>query len=467
MLQGLARKVRARTVAARELVERSLQVIERRDGELNAVVRLRAEEALVEADAVDVAVARGERLGPLAGLPLLVKEAHAVAGWPSSGGSLVFADAPPATRDCLHVARLRAAGAIVVGRTNIPEFCFEGFTANLLFGVTRNPWAPAWSPGGSSGGSAAALAAGMAPLATASDGGGSIRIPASFCGLAGIKPTHGLVARDGAPSWMDFTTDGPLATTIADLRLLLAVEAGPAAGDPAALPAGAADLSPGQSLPRRVVAAPRFADWGPLPVAVADLFADALQALEAELGLSVEPLEPAEVLRSGNIDADWTMTAAVEQAHEFGREWIEANADRFHPAFLGAMRFGLGASLEDYLAARRRRFAYVRELDELLGGDAVLVTPTMTVEGFPADGDLPGEDEPGTPWSAYNTQAQNVTGHPALTVPAGVCPNGVPFGLQITGPRFGDGMVLALGAAWERARPWLRAAPGYEEFDAG
>ena len=464
MLQELAELVRSRTVSARELVERSLARIERHDQALNAVIVTRADQALAEADAADAAAARGERLGPLAGLPLLAKEAHDVEGLPTTQGSLVLADAPPATHDCLHVARLRRAGAIVVGKTNIPEFCFEGFTANLLFGVTRNPWAPDWSPGGSSGGSAAAMAAGYAPIATAGDGGGSIRIPAAFCGLAGIKPTHGMIARDGAPSWMDFTTDGPLATTIEDLRLLLSVEAGPAPGDPAALPAGAVDIAPGQALPRRVYAAPRFADWGPLPDVVVDRFADALRALEADLGLAVEPLEPGQVLRSGNIDADWTLAASAEQALEMGREWIEANAERLHPAFGGAMRFGLGVAFEDYMAARRRRFAYVRELDELLGADAVIVTPTMASEGFPADGLLSGEDLPGTPWSAYNTQAQNVTGHPALSVPAGICPNGVPFGLQITGPRFRDGLVLALGAAWEQARPWPRVAPGYEEF---
>ena len=192
MLQELTGMVRTRTVSARELVERALTRVERHNGALNAVVALRAEEALAEADAVDAAIARGERLGPLAGVPLLAKEVHDVRGMPTTQASLVFADAAPATRDCLHIARLRHAGTIVVGKTNIPEFCFEGFTANLLYGVTRNPWAPDLSPGGSSGGSAAAMAAGMVPVATAGDGGGSIRIPAAFCGLAGIKPTHAL-----------------------------------------------------------------------------------------------------------------------------------------------------------------------------------------------------------------------------------------------------------------------------------
>ncbi len=135
-----------------------------------------------------------------------------------------------------------------------------------------------------------------------------------------------------------------------------------------------------------------------------------------------------------------------------------------HPAFLEAMRYGLGVTLDEYLAARRRRFAYVRALDELLGADRVLVTPTMPVTGFTADGREAGAAEAGTRWSSYNTQAQNVTGHPALTVPAGVAPNGVPFGLQITGPRYGDALVMALGEAWESAHPGATVAPGFEAF---
>src|SRR5262249_35981839 len=133
-------------------------------------------------------------------------------------------------------SRLRAAGAIIVGKTNLPEFATEGYSANLIFGATRNPWGLEWSPGGSSGGSGAALAAGLAPIATATDGGGSVRIPAALCGLAGMKPTNGLIARQPIPDWIDYSTDGILATTVADLRLLLAVQSGPAPGDPTALP---------------------------------------------------------------------------------------------------------------------------------------------------------------------------------------------------------------------------------------
>ncbi|RPI26758.1 MAG: amidase, partial [Actinomycetota bacterium] len=154
MIRGLSERVRDGRLSAVALVERALAQIERHDGEIHAVVKLRAEEALAEARALDGRARRGERLGPLAGVPFLVKEASDLAGLSTTEGSLVLADAPPATRDDMVVARLRAAGAIAVGKTNIPEFCFEGFTANRLFGATHNPWAIKWSPGGSSGGSA-------------------------------------------------------------------------------------------------------------------------------------------------------------------------------------------------------------------------------------------------------------------------------------------------------------------------
>src|SRR5512144_397347 len=157
--------------------------------------------------------------------------------WPgmrTTFGSLAFEDAPAATTDALVVARLRAAGAIVVGRTNLPEFATEGYSSNLLWGTTRNPWNPERTTGGSSGGSAAALAAGMAAIATATDGGGSIRIPAAYCGLAGLKPTNGVIGRDPIPDWIDLSTDGPFSPHADDLAVLLDVLRGPTSGDPTA-----------------------------------------------------------------------------------------------------------------------------------------------------------------------------------------------------------------------------------------
>lgn len=463
MLAELAQEVRDGRIAPDELVARSLRRIEASDGDLNAVVAVRDEAALADATAMAHRIAAGRDPGPLAGLPVLVKDSEDAAGLATTHGSLVHADDPPASADGLVVSRLRGAGAIVVGKTNVPEFEFEGFTANRLFGATRNPWAPDWSPGGSSGGSGAALAAGLAPIATGSDGGGSVRIPAAFCGLAGLKPTNGIIGRSPIPAWMDFSTKGPMGTSIADVRLLLAIMAGPAAGDPTALPGGMPE--PGIiELPRRVFATPRFAPWGPLPASLEELFGAALRGLESDLGLSVVSMEPRDIYPEGNIDDDWFTIVAAEHAQLFGREEVEANEPRYSEGFATGVREGLGVSIEEYLAARRRRFEYVRRLDELLGADGLLFSPTMCAEGWSAEGIPPGASTPGTPGDAYNTQAANVTGHPALSVPAGRAPNGVPFGLQITGPRFRDELVLAMGEAWERAKPWPVAAPGYEPF---
>jgi Asp-tRNA(Asn)/Glu-tRNA(Gln) amidotransferase A subunit family amidase len=453
-LAELAAAVRERRVSAQELIELSLERIERLNPPLNAVILVR-EGAVEEARAFDA----GERVGPLAGLPLLVKDNEDCAGLPTTFGSLLRADAPPAVEDCESVERLRAAGAIVVGKTNVPEFAFEGFTSNRLYGDTRNPWAPDRSPGGSSGGSAAALISGMVPLATATDGGGSIRIPAAFCGLVGLKPTNGLIGRRPTPSWIDFSTKGPLATSIADARLLLEVLRGPVAGDPTALPW----WTPREgAFPDRILATPRLvAHEEPVADQVAAAFERAVAGLEELLGLPVERIEPP---FTPQIDDDWFTTVAVEELTWVGRDVAERRADELTAYVRTGLGIAAGISIDEYLAARRRRFDHTRTMDELLGTDTVLICPTMCIDGFPADGILPGEEAPGTDSLHYNNQPANVTGHPSLSVPAGTHADGTPFGLQITGPRFADELVLALGEAWEAAFPWPLAAPGYEPF---
>jgi len=460
MLGELAEAVRARRLSAEELVRASLERIDRSDPPLNAVIALRADEAVAEARALDARVAAGEDPGRLAGLPLLVKDMEDVAGMRSTCGSLVLADVPPATRDGLIPRRLRAEGAIVVGKTNQPEFAFAGFTANDLYGATANPWGTAWSPGGSSGGSAAALAAGMAAIATATDGGGSIRIPAAFCGLAGLKPTNGVIGREPIPEWIDLSTFGPLATSTADLRLLLSIEAGPVPGDPSALPY---PLAMRDGLPAKVVAVTRFEDHGPLPDGVQRRFDAALASLERDLRLPVEPIAAGSIFSHPGVDHDWFAICATEHLHHLGPDVVEANLDRFSTAFRETMIEALKIPIETYLEARRRRFDLVRDVDRLLGDDAVLVMPTMCVEGFDLHGGVPGTEQP-SDGAIYNTDPQNLTGHPALSVPAGVCDNGIPFGLQITAPRFRDDLALNLGEAWEAANPWPLAAPGHEPF---
>lgn len=462
---AVAEAVAAGRTSARDMVVEALRRIERDDPGLNAVVGLRAEAALQEAETLDRSIGAGARVGPLAGVPVLVKDLEDVAGMRTTHGSLLFADRPPAVADGLIPARLRAAGAIIVGKTNMPEFATEGYTDNRLFGATRNPWASELSPGGSSGGSAAAVAAGMVPIATATDGGGSIRIPAAFCGLVGIKPSLGVIPRWPAPDWIDFTTHGPFATSVKDLRRLLAVEAGPGVGDPGAPPQPWP--LPAVPPPVRLFAAHRTSDLGPLPAGVARAFESAVAALAEVLALGVTWLVPGSVFLDGDPDLDWFVLATAEHVAALGRERVIAGLDLMHPAARAFMEDGLAVTIDAYLAARRRRFDHVRRLDELLGRSDLLLTPTVASEGWYPDGRLTPDAEPGAlPPEVYSTAVQNVTGHPAISVPAGRFENGLPFGLQITGPRFSDGQLLDVAEAWERAHPWPAVAPGYSPFPA-
>lgn len=454
--------ITSRRVSSEEVVRHSLERIERLNGAVNAVVALRADEALDEARALDRA---GRTGGELAGVPVLVKDLEDVAGMRTTMGSALFAGAPPAKADGLVPSRLRAAGGIVVGKTNLPEFASEGFTSNLLFGTTRNPWALDWSPGGSSGGSAAAVAAGMAPIATATDGGGSIRIPAAFCGLVGIKPTNGVIGRRPIPDWIDFSTDGPFATTVADLRLLLSIESGPVAGDPTALPL---PYPVAGERPSKIYAAPRLSGEGALPDPVATAFEAALESATRVFGMPIERVATDALWPDGGPADEWVVLAAVEHVHRLGRAFVQAGLDRMHPSARSFMEYGLGLSVDDYMAARRRRFEYVRQLDEFLGPDAVILSPTVAAAGFLADGRLTMEDEPGMlPSNAYNTEVANMTGLPAMSLPAGMCSNDVPFGLQVMAPRFRDGLLLDLAEVWEKEQPWPLVATGYESFEVG
>lgn len=455
MLERLAAAVRDGSSSPTELVRESLRRIEASHDDLNAVVALRADEALAEADAHD-------RQGPLAGLPLLVKDMARCKGMRTTMGSKLFADAPVDTVDDVVVARLRAAGAIVVGRTNSPAFGHAPFTTNLVHGATTNPWNTDRSPGGSSGGSAAALIAGLAPLATTSDGGGSVRIPASLCGLVGYKPTMGAIGRNVLPRWIEFSTQGSTGTSVADVVLEAGITHGAAPGDWTSLPAGTIDLRP--AVPTRVLACRTFrADVDPVVEAA---YEAALGDLVAE-GVTVERVEA-----PSNPDAvvDWFFMATAELAQsllEHRDRW-----DELEDSLREQLVFGESVTTDMYLSAQRRRHEVGARIDATLdaagAADAVLVLPTLNVQSWRPEGP-PGVDAGavvGDATIATNTPELNASGHPAVSVPIGYDEAGVPIGLQVVAPRHRDQLALGLAATLERIRPWPIAAHGYTPFAA-
>ena len=461
-ISRVARAVTAKQISPTQAVSKALENIEKTNGTLNFMAQHCSESALKDA-------ANSLASGPLAGVPVLVKDLEDVIGLPTRKGSLALADAPLESVDGTVVARLKAAGAIVVGKTTLPEFAIEGYTANRATGVTRNPWNLELSPGGSSGGSAAAVSAGAVPIATATDGGGSIRIPAAFCGLVGLKPSNGVIGRWPTPDWIDFSTEGPFATTVDDLRLLMSVIAGAASGDPI----GAVGVAPREYLifknqtPTKIYAATRTSDFGDLPAELEQMFRDSVDELSGQLNQQVTWIEPGSLFGTADPDLDWFTMATAEQLVSLGRDWVVENFELLHPASQEFFTQGMNADLDEYIEARRRRFDYIRVMDELLAGDAILLTPSVAETGWFADGRLAGDSPAGlSPPESYSTALQNITGHPAISLPLPVMSSGLPGALQITAPRYREDLLLDMAQNWERTNPWQLNATGYEAFDA-
>ena len=464
-LNRLARAVREGSLRATDLVTASIERLSAHDPALHVLAERAFDDALGAAAHLDA----GDRpLGALAGIPTLVKDLEDWRGHPTRKGSLALAEAPVAHANAVVPQRLIDAGAIVVGKSTLPEFAIEGYTANLLTGVTRNPWNPEYSPGGSSGGSAAAISAGLVGVATATDGGGSIRIPASLCGLVGIKPTNGMIGRWPAPDWIDYSTDGPFATSSDDLRLLYDVMVGPVAGDPSAPPKSlTASMVRHGDRPVRLFAAERTSPLGPLPPGVRSAFHHGADAVADLLGAPLQWCDPVTFFPDGDPDLDWFTVTTAEHVASLGRAWVLAHRDEFHVATREFLDVGLKVSAEEYLAARRRRYLYVRTMDELLSDDGLLLTPTVAHDGWLADGRLDATSVVhGLPAEVYSTAMQNVTGHPALSLPFGLTGTGLPFGLQLTAPHFHDYRLLDLAAIVEDAFPWPRCAPGFAPLDS-
>ncbi|MEV8631466.1 amidase [Streptosporangium sp. NPDC051023] len=440
--------LRTGQVSAVELLQAHLDRIEEINPRVNAIVTLTAERALAEAGEADRDLARGHWRGPLHGLPVAHKDLTETAGIRTTYGSPLFADNVP-LRDSLVVRRMREAGAITVGKTNTPEFGTGSHTVNELFGVTRNPYDLSRSAGGSSGGAAAALAAGMVPLADGSDMGGSLRNPASFCNVVGLRPTPGRVPSPSpTAAWFTLGVPGPMARTVADLALLMSVLSGFDAASPLSIPqSGAVFAEPLETdlTGLRVAWSP---DLGELPVDVetARVTADA-PAVLAGLGARVEQV------RLDLSDA--------EEAFRIYRAWYYALSysgmpqDRLGANVRWNVEQGLGLTGADLARAERLRSGLYRRMDRFFGAHDFLLAPVSQVPPFPVGEPYVSEinGEPLPDYLAWMRSAYwiSVLHAPAISVPCGFTRDGLPVGVQIVGRPFDDLGVLRLAHAFERA----------------
>jgi Asp-tRNA(Asn)/Glu-tRNA(Gln) amidotransferase A subunit family amidase len=456
-----AAAVRSGEISPVELVDAALERIARGDPALNAFTVVLAAEARAAARQAEAAVARGEQ-APLLGVPVSIKDHIWMRGVPATNGSLAYRDFIPDV-DCEAVARLRAAGAVIVGKTNNPEFCYRGTTDNRVFGLTRNPWNLERTPGGSSGGAGASVAAGMAPIALGTDGGGSVRIPASFCGVVGHKPTFGLVPKEpGFKGWKTLSVDGPITRTVRDAALVLSVLAGPAAADDMTYPVPAQDY---------VAAATRDSDVSRLRVAfsvdmgfapvdpdVRRAFAAAMETL-ASLGCELTEAHPA----TANPMEMWNLFACCEGYASEG-PLLERWESQMSDGTADIIRAGRDLAGWEYVDALHARGAFTRVWSEFFAHHDLLVTPCMQLTAFGVDVLSPSSidgialDPFFDDWCSLVLPA-NLTGQPAISVPMGFGEGGLPAGLMIMGRRFDDATVFELAAAFERATPWKDRSP--------
>ena len=455
--RDLAAAVGSRTISARELLDLHLARIAERNPQLNAIVSLDEERAREGAAAADERLASGAEVGPLHGLPHAFKDTHVVAGWTTTYGSPLFADHVPEA-DELLVERVRRAGVVVIGRTNVPEFAAGSHTFNRVFGTTLNPVDPTRSAGGSSGGAACALASGMVPLADGSDMGGSLRNPASFCGVVGLRPSLGRVPEWPLYNqWETTSVGGPMARNVGDLALLLSVLAGPDPRVPQAL------RDPGSTF------APPVA--GSLAGVRVALSVDLGGAFEVDHDVAAVVESSAAAFASGGASvtsahpdlagADETFrTLRAWHLHAKFAELLAAHPDSFKQSLADNIRVGESLTGADVARAYTQRTALSERMREFFCSFDVLVLPVSQVPPFPADQEFPTEIN-GRPMATYldwmrSAYLISVTGCPAISVPAGITPDGLPVGIQVVGPHGSERRLLEIAAGFEALEPERR-----------
>jgi len=456
----LASQVRAGEVSAAELLDHALDRIAAENPTVNAFVAVDEARARDAAGVIDAKVAAGRDPGPLAGIPLGVKDLEDAAGFVTTHGSPAFAEDPPATQDSALVARLVAAGCVVVGKTNTPELGWKADTDNTVFGPTLNPWNLDHTVGGSSGGSAAAIAAGMVPLATGSDGGGSIRIPSSCCGLSGMKASLGRVPSGGdhAPDWQNLSTKGPMARRLDDVVAALEVVVGPDPTDLRSLPRPEASwlaVLDDPRPPRRVAWSPTLG-YADVDGEVLELCARAVDRL-ADLGSDVteigtvwdeDPLDP------------WLTLSGVYNLRTYRSVIGTPVYDRVDPVLRMVIDGAAGTSALQMVRAEDACHELNLRLVDLFHDVRLLVTPTVAAAPPPR---ALGGAAMINGKSDYNwvklTYGFNLTRSPAATVCVGLTSAGLPVGLQLVGPQHADLVVLRSAAALERALAFDAVAP--------
>ena len=447
-----ASAVRSGAISARELLELHLDRIAERNPQLNAIVSLDESRARAGADEADRILASGAEVGPLHGLPFAFKDTHAVAGWRTTYGSPLYADHVPEA-DELLVERVRRAGVVVIGKTNVPEFAAGSHTFNTVFGTTRNPVDPTRSAGGSSGGAACALAAGMVPLADGSDMGGSLRNPASFCGVVGLRPSIGRVPDWPTESyWDNLSTGGPMARNVGDLALLLSVMAGPDSRAPQALGDPGSTFAPplsGSLAGLRVALSTDLGGAFEVDDEVAGVVSSSA-AVFSGAGASVSDAHPD--LAEAD-DTFRTLRAWHLQAKLGAR--LTAHPESFKRSLADNIRLGETLSGADVARAYTQRTALSERMRHFFASYDVLVLPVSQVPPFPADQEYPSAIN-GRPMETYLDWMRaayliTVTGCPAISVPAGHTRDGLPVGIQIVAPHGADRRLLEVAAAFEAA----------------
>ena len=429
--------------------------------DVNAIVTLVRDAALGDARRATAALRRGASLPPLFGVPVAIKDVTPTKGIRTTHGSKLFENHVP-DEDALVVQRLRAAGAIVIGKTNTPEFAFGPNTVNNVFGATRNPWNLALTAGGSSGGSAAALATGMCPLAEGTDLGGSLRGPASYCGVVGFRTTPGLIPRyPSVLAWDTYSVEGPMARTVTDTALMLSVMAGPDDRSPISYDVDQRELA-------NAAKAPSVKGWR---IAwTSDL--GGLMTIDDEVRAVFERAVPVFRAAGARVEHACPDMSDVPEIVRFTRGllMVARHADKL-PEHRAILQDGLVENTEQGLALTSRdvargellRTRLWQGVREFLATRDVLITPTSATPPFPIEHahavEINGRPVGRILQRSYLTYAFSVLGLPAISIPCGFTSRGLPVGLQVIGRRRGEAAVLRAAAAFEAAQPWAAHVP--------